>query len=183
MASSSAASNGANDGDFDQALTVTFRLNGQNTTITTHPQRSLLDVLREDLKLTGTKYGCGEGQCRACTVIMNDQPALACLTRVSQLANKTIQTIEGFSNNGQLHPVQEAFLTEGAFQCGYCTPGMILRTIQLLANKPQPTRAEIIAALNPHLCRCCGYPKIVLAVQRAARPGSQTQAISTKPTI
>lgn len=145
-----------------------LKVNGIARTITTDPRRTLLEVLREDLDLTGTKYGCGEGQCRACTVLIDGRPELACLMPVSRAASREILTIEGLAAPGALHPVQQAFLDEGAFQCGYCTPGMVLATVALLRGNPKPGDAEIIAALNGHLCRCCGYPRIVAAVRRAA---------------
>lgn len=145
-----------------------LKVNGVTRTVTTDPRRTLLEVLREDLDLTGTKYGCGEGQCRACTVLVDGRPELACLMPVSRAASREIVTIEGLASSGALHPVQQAFLEEGAFQCGYCTPGMILATVALLEKNPKPADGEIIAALNGHLCRCCGYPKILAAVRRAA---------------
>jgi aerobic-type carbon monoxide dehydrogenase small subunit (CoxS/CutS family) len=145
-----------------------FKVNGVARTVTTDPRRTLLEVLREDLGLTGTKYGCGEGQCRACTVLVDGRPELACLMPIARAASREILTIEGLAASGRLDPVQQAFLEEGAFQCGYCTPGMVLATVSLLKSNPKPTDAEIIAALNGHLCRCCGYPKILAAVRRAA---------------
>jgi aerobic-type carbon monoxide dehydrogenase small subunit (CoxS/CutS family) len=146
-----------------------FRLNGEAREVDTFEDRPLLEVLREDFQLTGTKYGCGEGQCRACTVLLDGAPALACITPVRAAAGKSITTIEGLARNGQLHPVQRAFAEEGAMQCGYCTPGMILRTVALLERAPAPTRAQILEALQGSLCRCCGYPRIVAAVELAAR--------------
>jgi aerobic-type carbon monoxide dehydrogenase small subunit (CoxS/CutS family) len=148
--------------------TITLTVNGRPQTVTTDPQRLLLDVLREDLKLTGTKYGCGEGQCGACTVLVSGKRTQACQTPIGDVANQTVTTIEGLASAERLHPVQEAFLAEGAMQCGYCTPGMILSTVALLNEKPQPTDAEIVSWMNDNLCRCCGYPKIVRAVRRAA---------------
>jgi len=144
-----------------------FTINGQPRTVTTDPQRPLLDVLREDLQLTGTKYGCGEGQCRACTVLINGKSAPACLTTISEADKQTILTIEGLANGDKLHPVQEAFLTEGAFQCGYCTAGMILGAVGLLNEKPNATDAEILSRMQKHLCRCCSYPTILKAIRRA----------------
>ena len=146
----------------------TFTLNGQPRTVSTDPSRLLLDVLREDLNLTGTKYGCGAGQCGACTVLINDRTVYSCHTTIAEVIGKTIVTIEGLAKGDVLHPVQAAFLAEGAFQCGYCSPGMILATVALLADTPQPTDEQITAKLNGHLCRCCGYAKIVKAVHRAA---------------
>jgi aerobic-type carbon monoxide dehydrogenase small subunit (CoxS/CutS family) len=148
--------------------TVTLTVNGTKRTITTHPERSLLDVLREELHLTGTKYGCGEGQCGACTVLMDGKQVLSCVTPVAAADKKAITTIEGLATGDSLHPVQEAFLAEGAMQCGYCTPGMILTAVALLENNPNPTDEEITAAMNGNLCRCNGYPKILNAIRRAA---------------
>ncbi len=148
--------------------TITFTVNGQPRTVTTNPQRPLLDVLREDFKLTGTKYGCGDGKCGACTVLIDGKSVMSCNTPVANVQQKTITTIEGLAAGDKLHPVQEAFLEEGAFQCGYCTPGMIMTTVALLNEKPKPSEAEILAWMTPHLCRCCGYPKILKAVRRVA---------------
>lgn len=134
----------------------------------TPPARPLLEVLREDLGLTGTKYGCGEGQCRACTVLLDGRAIVSCITPVSQANGKSITTIEGLAQNGKLHRVQQAFVDEGAMQCGYCTPGMILRTVALLDQTPKPSEQQIVDGLNGSLCRCCGYPRIVEAVKRAA---------------
>ena len=147
-----------------------FRLtvNGKQRIVETEPDRPLLDVLREDLHLTGTKYGCGEGQCRACTVLLNGKPTITCVTPVRAAAGKPIVTIEGLTPaDGSLHPVQQAFLDEGALQCGYCTPGMIIRTIALLDAHPHPTEKQVIDALDGSICRCCGYSRIRAAVQKA----------------
>src|SRR5260370_24740612 len=124
--------------------TISFTVNGRSRTVTTDPQRPLLDVLREDLQLTGTKYGCGEGQCRACTVLMNGKSVASCLTPVSAADGQSILTIEGVAEGEKLHPVQEAFLADGAFQCGYCTSGMILGGIGLLKEKPTATDGEVM---------------------------------------
>jgi aerobic-type carbon monoxide dehydrogenase small subunit (CoxS/CutS family) len=149
-------------------VTVRFKVNGTARSVTTDPERRLLDVLREDLQLTGTKYGCGEGQCGACTVHVDGEPARSCLLPLSAVSGKSVTTIEGLAGGEALHPVQEAFLEECALQCGYCTGGMILAAAALLRTKPQPTDEEIVAGLNGHLCRCNGYVKIVNAVRRAA---------------
>jgi len=146
-----------------------FTVNGEPRQVDTAAARPLLEVLREDLNLTGTKYGCGEGQCRACTVLLDGAPALACITPVRAVEGRRITTIEGLARDGALHPVQRAFVEEGAMQCGYCTPGMVLRTAALLERAPSPARAQILDALNGSLCRCCGYPRIVAAVEFAAR--------------
>jgi aerobic-type carbon monoxide dehydrogenase small subunit (CoxS/CutS family) len=148
--------------------TITFTVNGQPRTLTTDPQRPLLEVLREDLHLTGTKYGCGEGQCRACTVLLNGKSVASCVTPVSDAARQTILTIEGLANGGQLHPVQEALLTNAAFQCGYCTPGMVMGIIGLLKEYPKPTDADVLSRMQRHLCRCGNYPAILNAIRQAA---------------
>ena len=133
--------------------------------------RPLLSVLRDDLDLTGTKYGCGEGQCAACTVLVDGQPIHSCITKVGSVSGKHITTIEGLERGGKLHPVQEAFLEADALQCGYCTPGMILGVVALLERNPHPQDAEIASALNGHICRCGTYPRIIRAVHAAAKGG------------
>jgi aerobic-type carbon monoxide dehydrogenase small subunit (CoxS/CutS family) len=148
---------------------MTVTINGQAHSLAAAPDRPLLDVLREDLGLTGTKYGCGEGQCRTCTVLLNDKPVTSCLTPVRLAEGKSVTTIEGLAAGERLHRVQQAFLDAEAMQCGYCVPGMILRTVALLEATPQPTEAQIVEALNGNLCRCCGYVRILDAVRRAAR--------------
>ena len=148
---------------------LTLTVNGQVRSVTTDPERSLLDVLREDLKLTGAKYGCGEGQCRACTVLLNGKSVASCLTAVGDADKQNILTIEGLAKGDKLHPIQEAFLAEGAFQCGYCTPGMIMGVAGLLNEKPKATEAEILARMQKHLCRCCSYPTILKAIRRAVK--------------
>jgi len=152
---------------------VTFSVNGQERTVATDSARSLLDVLREDLSLLGTKYGCGEGRCGACTVLVDGVEVRSCVTRVGDVAGKTVLTIEGLQKDGSLHPVQEAFVEEGAIQCGYCTPGMVLGAVALLRENPRPSEAEIVQGMDGHLCRCCGYPKIVKAICRAALSGEK----------
>ncbi len=148
--------------------TVTFTLNGKSQTVSTDPERTLLAVLREDLHLTGAKYGCGEGQCRACTVLLNDEPTPSCLTPISNVDKQTVLTIEGLANGEKLHPVQEAFLAEGAFQCGYCTPGMILGVAGVMKKNPAADESEYRAELQKHICRCGGYPQYVSVVRRLA---------------
>jgi aerobic-type carbon monoxide dehydrogenase small subunit (CoxS/CutS family) len=130
--------------------------------------RKLLWVLRDELDLTGAKYGCGEGQCGACTVLIDGAPVRSCLTPVSTVAGKEITTIEGLAQNGKLHPLQEAFIQADAMQCGYCTPGMILSAAGLLKKKPQPSEPEIRRALEGNVCRCGTYPRILRAVQMAS---------------
>ncbi|MEZ5399646.1 MAG: (2Fe-2S)-binding protein [Bryobacteraceae bacterium] len=149
-----------------------FMVNGKTAEVDTEAARPLLEVLREDLALTGTKYGCGEGQCRACTVLLDGRPVTSCLTPVRQAAGKAVTTIEGLAADGALHPVQQAYIGEGAMQCGYCVPGMILRTVALLRETPRPSEEQIKDGLNGNLCRCCGYPNIVAAVLRAAGSGN-----------
>ena len=148
--------------------TVRFRVNGQERAVTTDPERPLLEVLREDLQLTGTKYGCGEARCGACSVLVDGRRTFTCLMPVAKAEGKAITTIEGLAQGETLHPVQEAFLAEGAYQCGFCSAGMIVAAVALLAENPHPTDAEIVAGMNRNLCRCCGYPKIVAAVRRAS---------------
>jgi carbon-monoxide dehydrogenase small subunit len=148
--------------------TITFTVNGKSRTVTTDPKRPLLDVLREDLQLTGTKYGCGDGQCRACTVLMNGKSVASCTTAIADADKQTILTIEGLANGDKLHPVQQAFVDESAFQCGYCTAGMIMGTVALLKEIPKPTDADIVSRMNRHICRCCSYPKYMAAIHRAA---------------
>lgn len=148
--------------------TISFSVNGQAHTLTTDPERSLLEVLREDLHLTGTKYGCGEGQCRACTVLADGKSIASCTTAIAEVKNQSILTIEGLAQGEQLHPVQEAFLAEGAFQCGYCTAGMILEAVQLLKEDPQLSKTDVAARMQRHICRCGTYTRILKAVHRAA---------------
>jgi aerobic carbon-monoxide dehydrogenase small subunit len=148
---------------------IAFTVNGQPRTLTTDTDRPLLQVLREDLHLTGPKYGCGEGQCGACSVLVDGRRAFSCSTPLKAVANKAVTTIEGLSQDGdKLHPVQQAFLDEGAYQCGYCTPGMIITAVALLHDKPKPTDDEIVAGMNHNLCRCCGYTQIIAAIKRAS---------------
>jgi carbon-monoxide dehydrogenase small subunit len=157
------------NGGYIMDVTVTLNVNGTKKTITTHPERPLLDVLREELHLTGTKYGCGEGRCGACTVLMDGERVLSCVTPVAKADKKSITTIEGLAEGDSLHPVQQAFLAEGAMQCGYCTPGMIMTAVALLEKNPNPTDEQISTAMNVNLCRCNGYPKILNAVRRAGK--------------
>ena len=149
--------------------TLTFTVNGQSRSVTTDPARPLLDVLREELQLTGTKYGCGEGRCGACTVLLDGKRTFSCRTEAEAASGKSVTTIEALSQGDRLHPVQEAFLEEGASQCGYCTPGMVMATVALLKEKPNAGDDEIVAWMNANLCRCCNYVNILNAVKRAAR--------------
>jgi aerobic-type carbon monoxide dehydrogenase small subunit (CoxS/CutS family) len=149
--------------------TFRFSVNGEPKTVTTDPGRPLLEVLREDLQLTGTKYGCGEGRCGACTVLLGGKSVRSCTTPVADAEGQAVVTIEGLAKGGALHPVQEAFLAENAFQCGYCTPGLIVEVAGLLNEKPNPTDAEVMARVEGHLCRCCGYPRILSALRKAVQ--------------
>ena len=153
-------------------VTVTLIVNGESRTVTTEADRTLLDVLREDLDLTGTKYGCGEGMCGACTVLMDGDPIRTCVTSVARADGKKITTIEGLGNGDSLHPVQKAFLEDGVVQCGYCTPGMILTAVALLEQNPDPSENEIVDSMNDVMCRCCAYPELVTAIRRAAQLSS-----------
>lgn len=150
------------------AKVTELRVNGKRHAITADPDTSLLEVLRDHLDLTGTKYGCGEGQCGACTVLIDGQPRRSCLTPVGAAEKKEITTIEGLAMNGQLHPIQQAFLDAEALQCGYCTPGMIMTAVALLRAHPNPTEDEIARFMDGNVCRCGTYPRIVAAVRRAA---------------
>ena len=146
---------------------ISFTLNGKATRITVDDDRMLLWVLRSDLGLTGTKYGCGEGLCGACTVLVDRQPVRACSTQVKDVAGKQVLTIEGLAEGGHLHPIQEAFLRHSAFQCGFCTPGMILTAYALLVAKPQATHDEIVSAMDDSLCRCGSHPRVLVAIEDA----------------
>jgi aerobic-type carbon monoxide dehydrogenase small subunit (CoxS/CutS family) len=145
-----------------------LRINGTTHRLEVDPDRSLLFVLRDELGLTGCKYGCGEGQCGACTVLIDGRATRSCITTVGECAGKEITTIEGLEQNGQLHPLQAAFLACDALQCGYCTPGMIMSGMVLLKNNPNPNEAEIVHAMNGNICRCGTYSRIVQAIQQAA---------------
>lgn len=145
-----------------------LNLNGARHLVTAPEDEPLLSVLRNRLDLTGTKYGCGEGHCGACTVLLEGQAVRSCQVPIASAAGARITTIEGLEKGGQLTPVQQAFLVEGAFQCGYCTSGMILQATVLLAQNGHPTDREIVAAMNGNICRCGTYPRIVAAVRRAS---------------
>jgi aerobic-type carbon monoxide dehydrogenase small subunit (CoxS/CutS family) len=143
-------------------------VNGVKKSLDADPDRTLLSVLRDDLGLTGSKYGCGEGECGACTVLLGDRRVRSCQTRVGAAEGKPIRTIEGVANGDKLHPVQEAFLECGSMQCGYCTPGMIVSAVGLLEAKPTPTREEIVQGMNGNICRCGTYTRIICAIEKAA---------------
>jgi len=142
-------------------------INGTTYSVDADPQTSLLSVLRDQLGLTGSKYGCGEGQCGACTVLIDGNPRHSCITPVGAVANRQITTIEGLESNGRLHPVQEAFLAEGAMQCAYCTSGMIVTAAALLKANPHPTAQQVAQYMQGNICRCGTYPRIIAAVLRA----------------
>ena len=148
--------------------TLSFTLNGKPVRVTVDDERMLLWVLRYDLGLTGTKFGCGEALCGACTVIVNNEAVRSCATAVRDVAGKQVLTVEGLSANGKLHPLQDAFLRRHAFQCGYCTPGMIVTAYALLLKKPKPTRAEIVQHMDDNLCRCGSHVRILEAIEDAA---------------
>ncbi|MEA3241163.1 MAG: (2Fe-2S)-binding protein [Pseudomonadota bacterium] len=148
---------------------ISLQVNGDTYELAVNPWRTLNEVLREDIKLTGTKLGCGTGDCGACTVLIDGKSVSSCLTLAVEVQGMTITTIEGMAPNAEeLHPIQESFIEKGAIQCGYCTPGMIMSTAFLLKNNPNPTEAEIRAGLSGNLCRCTGYNKIVDAIGDAA---------------
>ena|SRR5579862_1346396 len=150
-------------------MDVTLDVNGVKRQVSADPETSLLEVLRNDLGLTGTKYGCGESQCGACTVLLGGKPVHSCVTSLEDAAGKPILTIESLEKNGQLHPLQQAFLDEGAMQCGYCVPGMIMAAYGLLRSNPKPTDAEILDHMQGNICRCGGYPRMLSAIQSVAR--------------
>ena len=148
---------------------IEFTLNDKATRLETEPERPLLWVLRGDLALTGTKYGCGEGLCGACTVLVNGQAAKACLYSIKDIAGKDLTTIEGLAAGKELHPVQRAFVEHDALQCGYCTPGMIMAVVDLLTRNPAASDADIVAGLDNNLCRCGAHQRILEAVRSVAR--------------
>jgi aerobic-type carbon monoxide dehydrogenase small subunit (CoxS/CutS family) len=150
------------------ATTTKLEINGAPREIAADQQRSLLSVLRDDLELTGCKYGCGEGECGACTVLIDGQATRACITPLADCAGKRITTVEALEQGGKLHAVQEAFIEKGAMQCGYCTTGMIMSAASLLAHHPHPTRDQIVEGMNGNICRCGTYGRIISAIQRAA---------------
>ena len=151
------------------ATSFNFAVNGKPRSIQSDPETPLLSVLRDDLGLTGSKYGCGEGQCGACTVLLDGAPRRSCVLPISAAAGRSITTIEGLEQSGRLHPVQQAFLDTEAFQCAYCTSGMIMASVALLKQNPNPTPSEIAQALQGNICRCGTHPRIIEAVERAAK--------------
>jgi aerobic-type carbon monoxide dehydrogenase small subunit (CoxS/CutS family) len=148
--------------------TIEFSLNGTSRKFTGDGQRPFLWVLRTEFGLTGTKYGCGEGICGACTVLIDDKPVRSCQTSVASIRGHRVLTIEGLARDGHLHPIQKAFVEEGALQCGFCTPGMILTAYSLLKDKPSPTDEQIVKAMDDNLCRCGAHVRIVRAIRKAA---------------
>ncbi len=146
-----------------------IRVNGAVHTVEAEDERSLLTVLREDLDLTGTKYGCGEGQCGACTVLIDGQATRSCITPIGSIADRSVTTIEGLAHGERLHPVQQAFLDADALQCGYCSPGMVMSAVGLLQKSPHATDAEILRSMQGNLCRCGAYGRILEAVRNAAK--------------
>ena len=155
---------------------IHLAINGKPYTVDVDPQTSLLTVLREHLDLTGSKYGCGEGQCGACTVVIDGKAQRSCITRVGLVTAKKITTIEGLANGDRLHPVQQAFLDAGAMQCAYCTSGMIMSAVALLERNPNPQAKEIIEFMDGNVCRCGTYSRIVSAIQKAAKAPRESAA-------
>lgn len=149
--------------------TIQLAINGKSYSVDVDPQTSLLAVLRERLDLTGSKYGCGEGQCGACTVLIDGKAQRSCITRVGSVAQKKITTIEGLAEGDRLHPVQQAFLDAGAMQCAYCTSGMIMSAVALLEKNPNPNASEIVDFMDGNVCRCGTYLRIISAIQQAAK--------------
>ena len=149
-------------------MTIDLTVNGRRHRVDADSERTLLSVLREELSLTGSKYGCGEGQCGACTVLLDGKPVRSCQTKAASAANKPVVTIEGLGRDDRLHPLQQAFIDEQAMQCGYCTAGMIMAGVALLERTPSPSTDDIVRAMNGNVCRCGTYPEIVAAIKRAA---------------
>jgi carbon-monoxide dehydrogenase small subunit len=147
--------------------TVQFELNGSPVSVEVHEDEPLLWVLRDKLELTGTKFGCGSGFCGSCTVILNGEAVRSCTIAASEAAGSSVLTIEGLARNGSLHPLQEEFMKHDALQCGYCTPGMIMNAYGLLLSNPEPTREEVIIAMDENLCRCGAHGRIIEAIQKA----------------
>ncbi len=154
-----------------EPATIELTVNGVLRQLRVPPEKPLLSALREDFGLTGSKIGCGEGECGACTVLVDGVPVRACITPAVTAAGKTVLTIEGLEHDGRLHPLQQAFLDEDALQCGYCTPGMIMSGVGLLRQNPAPSRDEIIAFMQGNVCRCGTYRRIVRAIRQAAAAG------------
>jgi len=162
-------------------LLIELVVNGRRQRVDVAPDRTLLSVLREELALTGSKYGCGEGECGACTVLLGGRAVRSCRTPVAKAAEARVTTIEGLERNGTLHPLQTAFMEDSAMQCGYCTAGMIMAGVALLESTPSPTHDQIVGAMNGNVCRCGAYPQIVAAIQRASREMQGAHAQQPKP--
>lgn len=158
-------------------MKIRFTLNGKELLIHAPPDRRVVDLLREDLGLSGTKEGCGSGECGACAILVDGEARLSCLMLAAQWEGRSIITVEGLSSDRSLHPVQQAFVEAGAVQCGFCTPGMVLVSVDFLQHNPMPTRAEIREALSGNLCRCTGYQKIVDAVERVSSKSMDSQEV------
>jgi len=152
---------------------ISLNINGKAVPVDADPERTLLSVLRDDLELTGAKYGCGEGECGACTVLLDGVAIRSCRRTVGSIGEKKIETVEGLEQNGKLHPVQKAFIEADAMQCAYCTCGMIMSAVALLRKTPKPSRDEIVRAMDGNICRCCAYTRIMKAVELAAKGGAQ----------
>jgi aerobic-type carbon monoxide dehydrogenase small subunit (CoxS/CutS family) len=159
-------------------MAIELTVNGRSYSVDTDPETSLLVVLRDHLGLTGSKYGCGEGQCGACTVLIGGYARRSCITQVGRVGGKPVTTIEGLEQNGKLHPVQKAFIEAGAFQCAYCTSGMIMTTVALLRTNPHPSDKEIAQFLEGNICRCGTYPRILQAVRLAAGTAAGLPAVA-----
>lgn len=154
--------------------TIQFNLNGESATVSVMPEESLVGVIREKLGLTGTKFGCGSGFCGSCTVIMDGEAIRACITPATDAEGSSVLTIEGLAENGSLHPLQDEFMKLDALQCGYCTPGMIMNAYGLLLNNPEPSREEIVVAMDENLCRCGAHGRIIQAIQNAGKRMTKT---------
>ncbi len=150
------------------ATAIQLTVNGKSYSVETEPDTDLLEVIRDDIGLTGTKYGCGESMCGACTVLLDGVAVHSCITQLSEVSGKQITTIEGLEKDGQLHPLQQAFLDEGAMQCAYCVPGMIMKAAELLRSNSNPSDSVIIREMDGNICRCGGHPRMLRAIKRAA---------------
>ncbi len=157
------------DGGEVTAMKVQITINGRQRSFNIPPQKLLLNLLRDEMDLTGTKYGCGMGECGACTVILDGEPVLGCMTLAVDCDGRSVETIEGINGGHRLHPIQETYIEEGAIQCGFCTPGFVMITKALLEENPNPSEEEIREYLKGNICRCTGYVNIVKAVQSAAK--------------
>lgn len=158
---------------------IRFTLNGQPTEVTVNPGRRLVEVLREDLGLVGTKVGCERGECGACTVVLDGKAVNSCLVLMSRVEGGDVRTVEGLEQDGKLHSLQEAFVSTGAIQCGFCTPGLLMSAYALFEENPTPTRDEIVRAVSGNLCRCTGYAKVIEAIEQVAAGHSGARSGST----